>query len=344
MTPESVGQAPIGGPAGLGAEVTRDLLYLGFQARSLESCVRDLARSEVVDSALAGFRVDPRSPVIARAMRSTADGTGDLCHPGPLSPGPALAFGATPLEFLRHLAGKGTSPASAREGGLSWTDVRRGLIGWGSPRSGTATQVLAGAALAFRQRAEHRTALVVEGRTALQSGGWHEGINLAGAVRAPLIIVLAPPEDGDRFGSADVEAVALSYGITSARLGTEPLENLFRTVAAARRRAVAGEGPTLIELMPQDAEDRWGIHDAFAARAMTTEDLSEQALDAIRRAASAGVEHAVARLEREPEPAVRDALAPVCTDASPLPLWTRRDPPDPGARAPDRTAEQLHAD
>ena len=343
MPPEPAAHAPPGEFARLGPEVARDLLYLGFQARSLESCVRNLARSDVLDSALADFRVDPRSAVVARAMRSTTDGMGDLCHPGPLSPGPALAFGATPLEFLRHLAGKGTSPASAREGGLSWTDVRRGMIGWGSPRSGTATQVLAGAALAFRQRGEDRAALVVEGRAALQSGAWHEGINLAGAVRAPLIVVLAPLQDGDRFGDADVEAVALSYGIACARLGTEPLGDLFGAVAAARRRAVEGKGPTLIELVPLDAGDRWAMHDAFAARAVAAEDLPERDLDAIRRAAAAGVEHAVTRLEREPEPATRDALAPVCTDASPPSPWTRRDPPAPDTPAPDRSAEQAHA-
>lgn len=343
MPPEPAVHAPPGEFARLGPEVARDLIYLGFQARSLESCVRDLARSDILDAALADFRVDPRSAVVARAMRSATDGMGDLCHPGPLSPGPALAFGATPLEFLRHLAGKGTSPASAREGGLSWTDVRRGMIGWGSPRSGTATQVLAGAALAFRQRGEDRAALVVEGRAALQSGAWHEGINLAGAVRAPLIVVLAPPEDGDRFGDAGVEAVALSYGITSARLDAEPLEHQYGTAAAARRRAVAGEGPTLIELLPLDAGDRWAAHDAFAARAVAAEDLSERDLDAIRRAAAAGVEHAVARLDREPEPAARDALAPACTGESPPPPWTRRDPPAPDTPAPDQPAEPPHA-
>lgn len=343
MPPEPAAHAPTGEFAGLGREVAGDLLYLGFQARALESCVRDLARSGVLGSALAGFHADPRSAVVARAMRSATDGTGDLCHPGPLSPGPALAFGATPLEFLRHLAGKGTSPASAREGGLSWTDVRRGMIGWGSPRSGTATQVLAGAALAFRQRGEDRAALVVEGRTALQSGGWHEGINLAGAARAPLIVVLAPTEYGDGSGDAGVEAVASSYGVASARLGSEPLEHLFGAAAAARRRAVEGEGPTLIELASLDAGDRWAVHDAFAARAVATGDLSERDLDAIRRAAAAGVEHAVARLEREPGPAARDALAPVCTGASPPPPWTRRDPPAPDTPAPEQPAERPHA-
>ena len=344
MTPESAGHAPTRGPATLGAKVVEDLLYLGFQARFLEAGVRDLARSEVLDPDLADFRVDGRSTIIARAMRCRPDGKGDLCHPGPLSPGPALAFGATPLEFLRHLAGKGTSPASAREGGLSWTDVRRGMIGWGSPRGGTATQVLAGAALAFRNRGEDRAALVFEGRSALQSGGWHEGFNLAGAVCAPLIVVLAAPQSGDRPDGADIEAVAASYGVASASVETETPEQLFRTVAVARRRAVSGEGPTLIELLHLGDEDRWALHDAFAERAMAEEGLSEEALGAIRKAAAAGVEHAVARLEKEPGPAARDALAPVRTDASPPPPRAPRDPPPPPPPPPDDSPGQPHAD
>ncbi len=306
--------------------------------------MRNLARSEGLQPGLADFRMDPRSTVLARAMRCTTDGRGDVCHPGPLAPGPALAFGATPLEFLRHLAGKGTSPASAREGGTSWTDLRRGMIGWGGTRGGTATQVLAGAALAFRHRGEDRTALVFERRAALQSGGWHEGMNLAGAVRAPLIVVLAASRTGDPSRHVDIETVAASYGVAWVRLGPEPPEELFQTVAAARRRAVRGEGPTLIELARLRREDRWSPHDEFAARAASSAGFSEHDLDAIRRAAAAGVEHAVARIEKEPGPPPGDALAPVCTDGPPPPPWTRREPPAPDTPAPDDPAERPHAE
>ncbi|MDE2794260.1 MAG: thiamine pyrophosphate-dependent enzyme [Gemmatimonadota bacterium] len=344
MTPEPAGHAPNSFPATLGSEVARDLLYLGFQARFLEARVRDLARSEVLHADLAGFRVDPRSTVLARAMRGGTDGKGDLCHPGPLAPGPALAFGATPLEFLRHLAGKGTSSASAREGGLSWTDLRRGIIGWGAPRGGTATQVLAGAAFAFRQRGEDRAALVFERRSALQSGGWHEGVNLAGALGVPLIVVLAAPQTGDGSDHADIEAVAASYGIAFARVGRDSPERIFPTVAAARRRAVNGEGPTLIELLDAGDGNRWEHHDAFAELAVTEDGLPEQVLDAIRKAAAAGVEHAAARLAKEPGPSTRDALVPVCTDAAPHPPWTRRDPPAPDTPAPNDAMGPPHAE
>ncbi len=326
----------------LGRRISEDLLYLGYQGRFLEAAVRSRARSGLLDSGLAEIAIDVRAAVIARAMRCAPDGH-DVCHPGRVSPGPALAFGATPLEFLRHVAKKRTTPASARAGGMSWTDVRRGMIGWGGPRGGMMTQVLAGAALSFRQRGEDRVALVFEDRGALQSGGWHEGMNLAGAARVPLIVVVEDSFPADPRGSTDVEAVAVSHGVGFTRVGAESHEGLFRTAAAARRSAVNGQGPALIELVSLPDEDRWALHDDFAARAVAEGGIGESELEAMEKAAAAAVDHASARLEREPGPEAGDALAPVRAGAEPVIPWTRRDPPVPGRRPP-ASPEAVDAD
>ena len=326
----------------LGKRVSEDLLYLGFQGRFLEASVRRLVRSGVLDSGLADFGVDVRATVIARAMVCAPDGRGDLCHPGLLSLGPTLAFGATPLEFLRHVAMKGTAPAAARTGGLSWTDVRRGMIGWGGARGGMMTQVFAGAALAFTQRGEDRVALVFEEHAALEAGGWHEGMNMASALRSPLIVVVQHAFRAESSDSPDVEAVAASYGAAFARVAGDTHERVFRTAASARRRAVSGEGPTLIELVPLSGERIRALHDDFAAQVVAEGGATESALDAIEKAAAAGVDHATARLEKEPGPAAGDALAPVRTDAVPLVPWTRRDPPSPAPPSP--AGEQEAAD
>ena len=206
------------------------------------------------------------------------------------------------------------------------------------------TQVLAGAALAFRQRGEDRAALVFEERAALQAGGWHEGMNLAGAVRAPLIVVVEDSFPADPSDSTQVEAVASSYGVGFAKVAGDAHERLFRTVAAARRRAVGGQGPTLIELVPLSDEDRWELHAAFAARIVAEGGTPESGLGAIERAAAAGVDHAVARLAKEPGPAARDALAPVRTGTVPFVPWTRRDPPTPASPPPGETLGAVNAD
>ena len=318
----------------LGRRVTEDLLYLGFQGRFLEASVRRLARSGLLDSGLSDFGIDVRPMVIARAMRCARDGHGDLCHPGLRSPGPALAFGATPLEVLRHLARKGTAPAAARTGGRSWTDARRGVIGWGGARGGMMTQVLAGAALACKRRGEDRAALVFETREALQSGGWHEGMNLAGAVRSPLVVVLEDAFPTDPAVAPDVEAVAAGYGVAFAHVAEDEHERVFRTVASARRRAVRGEGPTLVGLVPLTEDCSRALHDDFAARVVAEGGATQSAVDNIETAAATAVDHASARLRKEPGPSARDALAPVLTDTVPGVPWTRRDPPSPAPPPP----------
>lgn len=341
VIPGPADSAAAGAVASLGGRVTEDLLYLGFQGRFLEASVRRLARSGLLDAGLSDFGIDVRSMVIARAMRCAQDGQGDLCHPGLRSPGPALAFGATPLEFLRHLARKGTAPASARTGGRSWTDVRRGVIGWGGARGGMMTQVLAGAALACKRRGEDRAALVFETRETLQAGGWHEGMNLAGAVRSPLIVVVEDAFPTDPAVALEVEAVAASYGVAFTRVAEDAHERVFRTVASARRRAVSGEGPTLIELVPLAEEGSWTLHDDFAARVVAEGGATQSTLDNIDTAAATAVDHASARLQKEPGPSARDALAPVLADTVPVVPWTRRDPPSP---APPPPSTQRAAD
>lgn len=324
----------------LDAERAEDLLYHGFQARFLERRVRELAGAGELSREYAAFRIDCRAVVMARAMRSRADGRGDACAPGPVSPGPALAFGATPLEFLRCAGRKGTSPAAARGGGRSWTDLRRGLFGWSGAR-GTTTQVTAGAALAFRQRDEDRAALVFEDFAAVETGAWHEGMSLAAASGVPLIaaLVTGPGADADR--APGVAEVAANYGAPTERIGSEPLEEVLRTLSGARRRVTAEGGPLVVEVAPQVGA-RWAGHDALIDWAAAG-GVSAQRLDAVRKAARAGVDHAASRLRKEPEPHPRDALCPVTADAAPAPPWTRLQPPRPdvAARASGDGAEAV---
>lgn len=318
----------------LGREVVRDLLYQGFQARFLEGATGE--------SADPPFGVDVRSVVLARAMRHSQSGKGDLCSPGHLAPGPQLAFDATPLEFLRQLGRKGTAPAAARTGDRSWTDLRRGLVGWDGP-PGTMTQVLAGAALAFAQRGQDRAALVFEEFAAMESGGWHEGMNFAAAQAAPLVVVLDMAGRGDRAGAVELEAVARGYGVAAAAVAEEPYQEIFRTLAAARRRAVQGRGPTLMALLPRTESAPWALHEAFVTWALDRAGVSEPEVREIERAASSAVEHALDRLAKEPEAEPRDALVPVCARETPQPPWTRRTPPNPGWRATGALREARNA-
>ncbi len=302
------------------------MLYCGFQAGALEGAVRDLVQTGALARDFAAFRVDRRAVVVACAMRTPPSG-GDICCPGPLSPGPALAFGATPLEFLRCAAGKGTSPASARAGGRSWTDVRRGLVACEGPAGGM-TQVMAGVAFAFQRRGQSRAALVFEDRRAVETGRWHEGMSFATALRVPLIVVLASVP-GAQASAFDPAAAAANYGLEAVSLAGEPLSRVHERVAAARRRAVEGGGPSLLDLGPRHVDDEWN-----ETQLAEWPGGGQVARRRAEKAAVAAVQSAVARLAAEPAPQSADALASALSDAPMLPHWTRDDPPNPGARRP----------
>ncbi len=313
----------------MSGDTVEDLLYQGFQGRLIEAGLRRMAPSVVPE---ANIPIDIRAIVIACAMRHAVNGRGDLCCPGPMSPGPALAFGATPLEFLRHVARRGTSPASARAGGIGWTDLRRGLIGWDGAR-GTMTQVLAGAALAFAQRGEDRAALAFEPWGAIETGAWHEGMNFAAAQRAPVIVVLGPPEGHGQRPPVAIDGVARGYGVRQLSIGDDALVSVFDAAREARLRAVNGDGPTVFALLARGGADPWAPCDAFAQWALAEGGRTQSDLDSIERAAAAGVDHALRRIGNEPGPDPEDALAAVRTGSPPIRPWTRLKSPRPDGLA-----------
>ena len=106
----------------------------------------------------------------------------------------------------------------------------------------------------------------------------------------------------------------------------------FRLIALARRGAVDGGGPVLIELKAPGA-DRWAGHRDFAAWAVREGGVSRSDRSAIARAAAAGVDHAVDRIGKEPGPDPHDALAPVRTGCDSRQPWTRQEPPHPHVAA-----------
>ncbi|NNF27761.1 MAG: hypothetical protein HKN73_11120 [Gemmatimonadetes bacterium] len=325
------GQAPTA-PTN-GATRLEDLLFCGFQTKTLAIAVTDLDGTPPPPWTGFGSLSDARTVAIAFAMERRGDGSGDLCCPGPAAPGPILAFGGTPLEFLRHVTGRGTGPNNGRGGGLSWSDRRRGLVAAAGP-PGTMTQVMAGAAMAVQHRREPRAALVFESGRAADSGGWHEGLNLAASQHAPLILVMAPPSTPGGQDLPHRGTPADAYGVECLTVHDEPLGELLDRVGEARSHALGSGGPVLIRLLPLDPEEQWAGLDGLVDECRDKGLIPEPVLDELPIRAERDVNHALRRLEREPLPDPAEALAPVLDGALRVPPWTRQDPPVPGNRTP----------
>lgn len=113
----------------------------------------------------------------------------------------------------------------------------------------------AGVALGLKMRGKKAVAITYTGDGGTSQGDFYEGINFAGAFKAPAIFVV----QNNRFAiSTPVEKQtiaktlaqkAVAAGIPGIQVdGMDPLA-VYAAVKAARERAINGEGPTLIETL-----------------------------------------------------------------------------------------------
>ncbi|WP_409305263.1 pyruvate dehydrogenase (acetyl-transferring) E1 component subunit alpha [Peribacillus sp. SCS-155] len=120
----------------------------------------------------------------------------------------------------------------------------------------------AGVALGMKKRGKKSVAITYTGDGGASQGDFYEGINFAGAFKAPAIFMV----QNNRFAiSTPVEKQsaaqtiaqkAVAAGIPGIQVdGMDPLA-VYAAVRQARERAVNGEGPTLIETMTY----RYGPH------------------------------------------------------------------------------------
>src|SRR3954454_14201258 len=120
----------------------------------------------------------------------------------------------------------------------------------------------AGVALGMKKRGAKSVAITYTGDGGTSQGDFYEGINFAGAYKAPAIFIV----QNNRFAiSTPVEKQsaaktlaqkAVAAGIPGIQVdGMDPLA-VYVAVSEARERAVNGEGPTLIETLTY----RYGPH------------------------------------------------------------------------------------
>jgi pyruvate dehydrogenase E1 component alpha subunit len=118
---------------------------------------------------------------------------------------------------------------------------------------GTQITQAVGAALAARRRRDPVVTISFFGDGATSSNDFHAGLNFAGVYRAPTIFfcqnnqwaISLPRERQTR--SATLAEKAHAYGFEGVVVDGTDVELVYRAVADARRKAVEGGGPTLIE-------------------------------------------------------------------------------------------------
>jgi len=185
--------------------------------------------------------------------------------------------------------------------------------------------VAAGLGMAFKMRGEKRAALTWFGDGSTSRGDFHEAMNWAGVQRLPVIFVLennqyaySTPLD-QQFAVDPVERAA-AYGFPGVKVDGNDVEAMFEATRQARERAIAGEGPTMIEAVTMRMHGH-AAHDdmKYVPREKIEEWRRKDPIDRqVRRLEAAGLDVAALRQEvaAEIERAVEEALATPMPDGN----------------------------
>jgi TPP-dependent pyruvate/acetoin dehydrogenase alpha subunit len=228
-----------------------------------------------------------------------------------------LVRGVEPARILGQYMGRAGGVTGGRDGNVHFGDFRLGCVGMVSMLPDMML-VATGMAMAFKVRGERRCALTWCGDGATSRGDFHEAMNWAGVQRLPVVFVL----ENNQFAystplelqfAVDPVERAAAYGFPGVTVDGNDVEAVFEATLTARLRALAGDGPTLIEAVTM----RMHGHAAHDDMRYVLPDLLEawRKRDPIdrqeRRVAALGVDVAALRAEvaDEIEAATEAALA-----------------------------------
>jgi TPP-dependent pyruvate/acetoin dehydrogenase alpha subunit len=231
--------------------------------------------------------------------------------------GAHLVRGVGPATILSQYMGREAGITSGRDGNVHFGDHRTGCVGMVSMLPDMML-VAAGMAMAFKLRGEARCALTWFGDGSTSRGDFHEAMNWAGVQNLPVIFVLennqfaySTPID-QQFAVNPVQRAA-GYGFPGVSVDGNDVEAVFEVTRAARERAIAGAGPTLIEAATMRMHGH-GAHDdmKYVPKTLVDEWRKKDPIDRqSARVAQLGVDVDALRDEvrAEVEEAARTALA-----------------------------------
>ena len=162
-----------------------------------------------------------------------------------------LIRGVTPARALAQYLGRESGVTHGRDGNVHFGDRHLGCVGMVSMLPDMML-VATGMAMAFKLRGERRCALTWFGDGSTSRGDFHEAMNWAGVQKLPIVFVLENNQYAystplEKQFAVDPVQRAAGYGFSGVTVDGNDVEAVFEAAFAARQRALAGEGPTLIE-------------------------------------------------------------------------------------------------
>jgi len=200
----------------------------------------------------------------------------------------------------------------------------------------------AGIAYAMRYRGETAVVGCWFGEGATSEGDWHEGLNFAAIHKLPVLFVCENNEyaisvrQDKQMAVRDVASRAEGYGMPGVVVDGSDVLACYAAMRTARDRAIAGDGPTLIECktyryLPHTSDDddksyrsRQEVHehrrsdplDRSATYLLEHQIADQAALDAMRAEVTTEVEAAITAAWDAPDPDPATAMRYVFAEPS----------------------------
>jgi len=264
---------------------------------------------------------------------------GDVLGPLIRNLGSVLVMGFSPRDVFAQHMGKATAPSGGKDGNLHLGTPDQGVVSAIS-MLGALIPVMAGIALAARMQKKPLVAMTYIGDGGTSTGPFHEGMNLAGVQKLPLVVVAE--NNGWAYSTPfrrqtaarSLADRATAYGIPAESVDGNDVLAVYAACRRAVDRARAGEGPSLVEAVtyrmkghaehdnqeyvPKQELEAWIRRDPIEAYARSLQEsgiASREELAAIDREVSSGVERDADLADRDPFPAPERALEGVYAEA-----------------------------
>jgi pyruvate dehydrogenase E1 component alpha subunit len=166
--------------------------------------------------------------------------------------GYAILKGMEPKAVMAELLGKATGVSKGKGGSMHMWSNEHHLLG-GQAIVGGQLVMAAGVGFAIQYQQEQRIALVLFGDGAVDEGAFHEAMNLCALWKLPVVFMCENNQYSmgmavtKAWSVSSLEPRAAAYGMPYLKTDGMDVMAVRGALIEARKRAVAGEGPTLIE-------------------------------------------------------------------------------------------------
>ena len=176
--------------------------------------------------------------------------------------GHCIAKGAELGRALAELMGKATGYCRGRSGSMHIADFTKGNLG-ANAIVGGGIPIATGGGLALKMQGKPNVAVAFFGDGASNQGTFHESINMAAVWKLPVIYVC----ENNLYAMTvplwqstsvkDIAVRAAAYDIPGETVDGNDVNAVYEAFARAKARALAGEGPTLLECKTYRFNGHW---------------------------------------------------------------------------------------